>query len=129
MAQKWTEGLGEPLPSSGLRARHLAAPNLLPFRDLLETSSVVRPLLPAGKAGPWPTAVQRQGSSGGWTDRWMDRRTGCPLRVGSWLHVSRLAQPVGVSPCLCAELPCHAPCVKARGPAAPLPGNPLSLKP
>lgn len=53
----------------------------------------------------------------------MDRRTDCQLWVGSWLHVSRLAQLVGLSPCLCAELPCHVPCFKARAPAAPTAGK------
>lgn len=118
-------GLG-PQPTSRLRAHRLADPNLPPFRDPLETSSVVRPLL-LGEASPGPQPPSSRATLG--FDRWMDRRSDCQLWVESWFHVSRLAQLVGVSPCLCAELPCHAPCVEARGPAAPLPGNPLSLKP
>lgn len=55
-------GLG-PWPSSGLRAHRLADPNLPPFRDPLETSSVVRPLLLPG-GPPWPAATQLQGYSG-----------------------------------------------------------------
>nr|KAF6403618.1 hypothetical protein HJG59_010035 [Molossus molossus] len=54
-------GLG-PWPSSGLRARHLAGPNLLPIRDPLGASSLVRPILLWGLQ-PWATATQLQGCS------------------------------------------------------------------
>lgn len=52
-----------------------------------------------------------------------DGQTDSQLWVGSRLRVSCLTQLVGASPCLCAALPCHVPCVNARAPAAPTAGK------
>lgn len=120
VAQRWTERPGSPAvldrgPTtwlllthclSGTRWKLVAWPGQFFF----------------GESGPGLQAPSSGIALG--SDRQVDDgQTDSQLWVGSWLHVSCLTQLVGASPCLCAELPCHVPCVNARAPAAPTAGK------
>lgn len=110
VAQRWTESW---VPGrSGPGPHHPAAPNSLPFRDPLEA---------------WSQAPAYRHPARGWLwvlrDRWTRHRqtascgwgpgSVCPVSPSWWVRPH----------CLCAELPCHVPCVNARDPAAPTAGK------